>query len=121
MPTAGSNQRRSLFGALNLATGQFHYLISRKAVSAVFCQFLDLLLAAYPDAPMVAVICGNASINHSGIIRRWLAEHPRLLLIEGIRYSPQDNPVERIWAALKAWIANTAPATMADRIRQAHA
>ncbi|MEU1736106.1 bacterial transcriptional activator domain-containing protein, partial [Streptosporangium sp. NPDC020145] len=26
----------------------------------------------------------------------------------GARYSPHDNPVERIWAALKAFIANTA-------------
>jgi hypothetical protein len=42
-------------------------------------------------------------------------------VIEGARYSPQDNPVERIWAALKRTIANTAPATMADRVRQAHA
>ena len=37
------------------------------------------------------------------------------------KYSPQDNPVERIWAVLKHRIANTAPATMPDRIRQAHA
>ena len=50
----------------------------------------------------------------------WLAKHPRLQLIEGAKYSPQDNPVERMWAVLKHHIANTAPATMADRIRQAH-
>jgi transposase len=74
-------------------------------------RLLDLLLAAYPDAPIVAVICDNGSSHHSGIPKRWLAEHLRLLLIEGARYSPQDNPVERIWAALKQRIANTAPTT----------
>ncbi|GAA2512831.1 hypothetical protein GCM10010201_05370 [Pilimelia columellifera subsp. columellifera] len=36
-----------------------------------------------------------------------------------VRCSPQDKPVERIWAALKEHIANTASAIMADRIRQA--
>ncbi|KWW98047.1 transposase [Carbonactinospora thermoautotrophica] len=119
--TPGSNQRRSLFGATDLVTEAFHYAISRRAVSAVFCQFLDQLLTAYPTAPTVAVICDNASIHHSGITRRWLAAHPRLLLLEGARYCPQDNPTERIWAALKHQLANTAPTTMADRLRQVHA
>jgi hypothetical protein len=50
-----------------------------------------------------------------------LAEHPRLMLIEGTKYSLRDNPVERVWAGLKQHIANTAPATMADRVRQTHA
>jgi transposase len=119
--TPGSNIRRTVHGALNLATGAWHHHISVRNVSVVFCYFLDLLLAAYPDAPTVAVICDNGTTHHSNITKRWLAEHPRLLLIEGAKYSPQDNPVERIWAVLKAYIANTAPATMADRVRQAHA
>jgi len=119
--TPGSNRRRTIHGAINLATGAFHHHISIRNVSAVFCYFLDMLLAAYPHAPVVAVICDNGSTHHSKITQRWLTDHPRLLLIEGAKYSPQDNPVERIWAALKQHIANTAPATMADRIRQAHA
>jgi transposase len=97
-----------------------HYHISVRNVSVVFCYFLDQLLAAYPDAPVVAVICDNGATHHSGITRKWLADHPRLTLIEGAKYAPQDNPVERIRAVLKQHIANTAPATMADRIRQAH-
>jgi transposase len=121
VPTPGSNKRRTIFGAVNLATGAFHYHLAVKGVSIVFCYFLDMLLAAYPDAPQIVVITDNGSIHHSGITRKWLATHPRIQIIEGARYSPQDNPTERMWAALKNWIANTAPATMADRIRQAHA
>ncbi|MEV0609443.1 IS630 family transposase [Polymorphospora rubra] len=121
VPTPGTNQRRTIHGAVNLTTGAFHHHVSVRNVSVVFCYFLDMLLTAYPDAPVVAVICDNGTTHHSGITRRWLAEHPRLLLIEGARYSPQDNPVERIWAVLKQHIANTAPTTMADRVRQAHA
>lgn len=119
--TPGTNIRRTLHGAVNLATGAVHHHVCVRNVSVVFCYFLDLLLSAYPHAPTVAVICDNAAIHHSKITKRWLADHPRLLLIHGARYSPQDNPVERIWAALKQHIANTAPATMADRVRQAHA
>jgi len=119
--TPGSNIRRTLHGAINLATGAWHHHVSVKNVSVVFCYFLQHLLDAYPDAPVVAVLCDNGSTHHSGITRRWLTAHPRLLLIEGAKYSPQDNPVERVWAGLKHHLANTAPATMADRVRQAHA
>jgi hypothetical protein len=118
--TPGTNLRRTVHGAINLTTGQWHHHISVKNVSVVFCYFLQQLLDAYPHAPVVAVICDNGTTHHSGITKRWLDEHPRLLLIEGAKYSPQDNPVERIWAALKRHIANTAPATMTARERQAH-
>jgi hypothetical protein len=120
IPTPGSNRRRTVHGAIDLATGAFHHHVSVKNVSVVFCYFLDLLLTAYPDAPIVAVVCDNGTTHHSGITRRWLARNPRLMLIQGAKYSPQDNPVERVWAGLKRWIANTAPATMADRVRQTH-
>jgi transposase len=118
--TPGSNKRRTLHGAIDLVTGAWHHHVSVRNVSEVFCYFLDLLLTAYPDAPTVAVICDNGTTHHSRYTQRWLATHPRLLLIEGAKYSPQDNPVERVWAVMKQHIANTAPATIADRIRQAH-
>ncbi|GAA1835003.1 hypothetical protein GCM10009682_61560 [Luedemannella flava] len=118
--TPGTNRRRTVFGAVNLVTGMVHHHIAVKGVSVVFCYFLDMLLQAYPDAPVVAVVCDNGSVHHSKITRRWLAAHPRLHLLHGARYSPQDNPTERVWAAMKAWIANTAPATIADRVRQTH-
>jgi hypothetical protein len=41
-------------------------------------------------------------------------------LLYGARYSPHDNPVERVWAALKNYVANTA-VTWPGRLRQIHA
>jgi transposase len=69
----------------------------------------------------VAVVCDNLSIHHSRIVQRWLAAHPRLRVLHGARYSPHDNPVERIWAALKAWLANSPTLTLQGRVRQVHA
>jgi len=120
IPTPGSNVRRSIFGAVNMLTGQWHYHIAVKAVSEVFCYFLQLLEDAYPDAPVIAVICDNGTIHHSGYTRTWLTGHPRVRVIEGATYSPQDNPTERMWAALKRAIDNTATDTINHRIRQAH-
>jgi hypothetical protein len=39
----------------------------------------------------------------------------------GARYSPHDNPVERVWGSLKAWLANTPTLTIQGRVRQVHA
>ena len=54
-------------------------------------------------------------------VDRFVAAQLRLRLLYAARYSPQDNPVERIWAALKAWLANSPTLTIAGRIRQVHA
>ena len=52
-------------------------------------------------------------------VTRYLDKHPRLELLYGARYSPHDNPVERIWGALKNYVANTA-VTWPGRLRQIH-
>jgi transposase len=44
---------------------------------------------------------------------------PRLELLYGARYSPHDNPVERVWGGLKNYVANTA-VTWPGRRRQIH-
>jgi transposase len=119
--TPGKNRRRTIFGAIDLATGRFHYQVCRKAISVTFTGFCEQLLAAYPTAPVVAVICDNVIIHRSKIVQRWLRSHPRLRVLHGARYSPHDNPVERIWGALKAWLANNPTLTIQGRIRQVHA
>jgi transposase len=119
--TPGKNRRRSVFGAIDLASGRFLYQVARKAVSATFIGFCEQLLAAYPAAPLVAVVCDNVIIHRSKLVQRWLAAHPRLLVLHGARYSPHDNPTERIWGALKAWLANNPTLTIQGRIRQVHA
>jgi transposase len=118
--TPGTNRRRTIFGAVDLASGRFLYQVARKAVSATLIAFCEQLLAAYPAAPIVAVVCDNVIIHRSKIVQRWLAT-PRLRVLHGARYSPHDNPVERIWAALKAWLANSPTLTIQGRLCQVHA
>jgi transposase len=119
--TPGKNRRRTIFGAVDVASGRWFYQVARKAVSAGFIAFLEQLQQAYPTAPLVAVICDNVIIHHSKIVQRWLATHPRILVVHGARYSPHDNPVERVWGSLKRALANNPTLTMAGRIRQVHA
>jgi transposase len=117
VPTPGTNRRATIFGALNVTCGTWFYLWARRS-AAGFIAMLDMLLAAYPNAPAVVVICDNDGIHHASTVGRWTTAHPRLRLIHGAAYSPHDNPTERIWATLKTDLANTA-VTWTERIHQA--
>jgi transposase len=119
--TPGSNRRRSIFGAVDLASGRWFYQVARRAISATFITFCEHVLAGYPDAPVVAMVCDNVILHRSKKVQAWLATQPRLRLLYGARYSPHHNPVERIRGALKAYLANSPILTMAGRIRQVHA
>jgi transposase len=101
--TPGKNRRRTIFGALDLASGRFCYLVRRKAASADFIALLERVLGVWSAAPQIAMVCDNVIIHHSKLVQQWLAAHPRVQLLYGARYSPQHNPVERIWGSLKAW------------------
>jgi transposase len=118
VPTPGKNRKVTVFGALEVTTGAWVYRLGRRC-AADFIALLDQLLAAFPGAPVIAVICDNDIIHHARKVTRYLERHPRLELLYGARYSPHDNPVERIWAALKNYVANTA-VTWSGRLRQIH-
>jgi transposase len=117
--TPGRNRQVTVFGALEVTTGQWAYRLGRRR-AADFTAFPGQLLRAFPRAPAIAVICDNDSTRHARAVTAWLEDHPRLELLYGARYSPHDNPVERIWGALKCYVANTA-VTWPGRLRQVHA
>jgi transposase len=105
LPTPGQNQRRSVFGGLNLRTGQWHYLLTTHKRSIDFITFLALLLETYVTGT-IFVIVDNATIHASQTTLNWLALHPRLHLVYLPTYSGhQLNPVEKVWWQLKRFIA----------------
>jgi len=118
VPTPGKNRQVTVFGALEVSTGTWVYRLGRRC-AAGFIALLGMLAEAFPLAPLIVVICDNDSIHHARKVTAWLDEHPRLELLYGARYSPHDNPVERIWAGLKNYVANTA-VSWPGRLRQIH-
>jgi hypothetical protein len=44
--TPGKNRRRTIFGAVDLQSGRFHYQVHPQAISAGFTAFCEQLLAA---------------------------------------------------------------------------
>jgi transposase len=117
--TPGKNRKVTVLGALEMSTGEWVYRLGRRC-TADFIALLQMLAEAFPQAPVIAVICDNDSIHHARKVTAYLKENPRLELLYGARYSPHDNPAERIWGALKNYVANTA-VSWPGRLRQIHA
>jgi transposase len=100
VPTPGSNTTRALFGALNIRTGQWTYLVRERIRKEDFVAFLEHLLLVYPRHPIILIV-DNYSSHTAHLVRDWLEAHPRLQLYYLPKYCSHLNPVEDIWLRLK--------------------
>jgi transposase len=104
VPTPGTNRARAVFGALDIDTGRWVYLIRERMRTEDFLAFLEHLLAAYPAGPIILVV-DNFGSHTAHLVTAWLAEHPRLRLFYLPKYCSHLNPVEPIWRRLKDKVA----------------
>jgi transposase len=104
IPTPGTNDTRTLFGALNIRSGRWVHLVRERMFKEDFIAFLDHLLVAYPTGPIILIV-DNFSSHTAHAVSAWLAEHPRLQLYYLPKYCSHLNPVEQIWLRLKNKIA----------------
>ena len=106
IPTPGSNDTRSVFGALHIRTGQWTYVVRERMRKEDFIAFLEHLLVVYPTGTILLIV-DNYSSHTAGLVRDWLAEpaHARLQLHLLPKHCSHLNPVEPIWLRLKAKVA----------------
>ncbi len=106
IPTPGSNSSRALFGALDIRSGQWTYLVRRRRLTEDFLAFLEQLLVTYPVGAIVLVV-DNYSTHTAKAVQEWLgqANHTRIQLLYLPKYCSHLNPVESIWLRLKGKVA----------------
>jgi transposase len=104
VPTPGTNVTQALFGALNIRTGRWVYLVRERMRTGDFLAFLDFLLLTYPQGPILLIV-DNFSSHTAHAVGAWVAAHPRLQLYYLPKYCSHVNPVERIWLRLKNMLA----------------
>jgi transposase len=104
IPTPGTNVTRTLLGALNIHSGQWDYLIRPRCTAQDFIAFLEHLLTAYPEGPILLIV-DNFSSHKARLVSAWLCDHPRLQVLFLPTYCSHLNPVEPIWLRLKGHLA----------------
>jgi hypothetical protein len=119
--TPWKNEKRSIFGAIELATGRWLYHIAERATQ----RRLHRVPGTDPRRlPQGAGHRDRARQRQHALQpgSRALVGRPRSRpLLYGARYSPHHNPVERVWGAMKRHLANLPTLTMLGRIQDVHA
>jgi transposase len=100
--TPGKNQKRVLYGGLNLKTGHLTGYWSTSKSGGHFVEFLEALLADYPDQSIL-MIADNGSFHHTRQVDKFLEEHKDRIEVRWLPpYCPDLNDIERTWRRLKA-------------------
>jgi transposase len=101
IPTFGHHAQVTLFGTVDMQTGDMFCTSAEKYNAATFLDFLQQLLTRYTDK-FVILILDNARIHHAKLVRPFLEQNRhRLFLLFLPPYSPELNPIEKMWRWLK--------------------
>ena len=99
--TPGTNVKRYLSGSMSWRTGELVVTEGTRRNAELFVRHLDDLRRRFRYCRAIHVICDNArfhTVAGSRLVRAYLAEHgDRIVLHYLPAYSPQDNPIERVW------------------------
>jgi transposase len=95
---APTRKNVALFGAVNVLSGQFVYMLISKFDASTFRVFMGKLLRHRKRHRKMAVILDNARYHHAAILNPFLEFHKDHLSFEFLPpYSPELNPIERVW------------------------
>jgi transposase len=88
----------ALFGAVNLRNGQLVTQVDPKFNAITFETFLRKLLRHRRHACRLVLILDNARYHHARLLVPFLFERRKVLKLSFLPpYSPELNPVERVW------------------------
>jgi transposase len=101
--TPGQNEKRYLAGALDVRTGEVHWVEATHKDSWLFLALLKKLTVVYVHAKTIHVILDNYGIHSSDIIGIALAHFASKVRLHFLPpYCPDHNRIERVWQDLHA-------------------
>lgn len=99
--TPGTNVKRYLSGSMSWRSGELVVTEGTGRNAELFVRHLEDLRIRFRRYRVIHVICDNArfhTVAGSRLVRQYLQEHgDRIALHYLPSYSPQDNPIERVW------------------------
>lgn len=99
--TPGTNRKVWISGALNFATGRFHWVVGERKNDKLFIKLLDQLRRIYRCHRQLQVAVDNDSSHLSKRVQRYVEESGGRVHLHSLpSWSPQSNPVELVWWSL---------------------
>jgi len=100
LPTNTGRQRLNISGALDLIKTKFVFRKDQRLNALSTVEFLKQIEDAYPYIEKVHLFCDNAGYYKGDAVKEYL-KHSKIELHFLPPYSPNLNPIERVWKFLK--------------------
>jgi transposase len=97
--------KTNFYGSLNLRTGQEIAMRTDLMNADVSAQYLEMILEANPDVPII-LFWDRAPWHRGQAIDQLLEVHPRLTIIFFPTASPDLNPQEQVWKAVRKEVSH---------------
>ena len=97
--------KTNFYGALNLHTGQELAMRSDLMNAEISAQYLEMILETNPEVPII-LLWDRAPWHRGKPIKKVLHEHPRLEIIFFPTASPDLNPQEHVWKAVRKQVSH---------------
>ena len=105
VPTTGNRTRVNITGAIHLQTMHLVTQESDTVNAESFIQFLQRLERAYPDAAKIHFIVDQGPAHRNEEVEKYL-KTSRVVLHHLPVYSPNLNPIERLWKIFHQHVSN---------------
>lgn len=115
--TTASRTRLNILGSINLETMNVTYNGYQTINGTAIIEHFDLLRQKYPNAPRIHVILDNGPYNKSKETQKAATE--RGIILHFLPpYSPNLNPIERLWKVMNEYARNNVFFTTAEHFRR---
>lgn len=115
--TPGNNRKKYIAGALDHRTGELVYLEDTRKNSDLFIGLLRGLADFYPEATTIHVVVDNYIIHKSKKTVAAIAKLGGRVRLHFLpTYSPEHNPIERLWRDVHASVTRNHDAKDIDEL-----
>lgn len=119
IPTTASRTRMNVVGTIELKTMKLVMQDYPTVNGASIVSFLEEVKKAYPKAPKIHIILDQSGYHRSDEVFKYAKSH-QIELHFLPPYSPNLNPIERVWKVMNEWVRNNrffkSPQEFRDRV-----
>jgi len=94
--TTGGRKRRSVYGFLNMKTGEEHAFKTEFQNMYQTKDILEEIRNIYPKQKIV-LFWDNAGWHRGSVVQDWIRNDGNIEIIHFPRYAPEENPQEHVW------------------------
>jgi transposase len=106
LPTNSGQKRMHITGAINLENMKVIHVEYDKINAANIINFLQTVDKQTPGNGTITIIFDNASYHRSRDVKLYIEQNKRIKLLYLPPYSPNLNPIERLWKVMHEQVTN---------------